>query len=102
LATAYLLATADDKTAVALINDITRNALQRLQTEFELSKKAIQTGNDKIKEQHILQVWGDWYVKALGAAIDIPARKTGKKVQEAIEKGQQQVQQQMAAYISQL
>jgi aminopeptidase YwaD len=102
LATAFLLTTADDKTAESLINDITRNALQRLQTEYELSKKAVQSGTDKAKEQHILEVWGDWYVKALGATNDIPARETGKRVQQAIEKGKQQIQQQTAKYISQL
>jgi hypothetical protein len=102
LATAFLLATADDKTAVSLINDITRNALQRLQTEYELSKKSVLAGNDKTKEQHILEVWGHWYVKALTAAIDIPAREAGKTVKQAIEKGKQQIQQQTAAYISQL
>lgn len=102
LATAFLLTTADDKTAISLINDITRNALQRLQTEFELSKKAVQSGTDKAKEQHILEVWGDWYVKALGTTNDITVKEAGKRVQEAIEKGKQQIQQQTASYISQL
>jgi aminopeptidase-like protein len=99
LATAFLLTTADDKTAASLINEITRNALQ---TEYELSKKAVQSGTDKAKEQHILEVWGDWYVKALDAAIDISVKETGKRAQQAIEKGKQQIQQQTAAYISQL
>ncbi len=102
LATAFLLATADDRTAVALIKDLTRNALQRLQTEFELSKKAVQAGVDKAKEQHILEVWANWYVKAVDAAIDIPAREAGKTVQQAIEQGKQQIQQQTTDYISQL
>jgi len=102
LATAFLLTTANDKTATALIKDITRNGLQRLQTEFELSKKAIQAGGEKPKEQHILEVWSNWYLKALAAAIDIPAGNAGKSVQQAIEKGLQQIQQQTATYISQL
>ena len=102
LATAYLLTTADNKTAVALIGDITRSALQRLQTEYELSKKAVQQGIEKEKEQHILEVWNNWYIKALASAIDIPAGEAGKTVQQAIEKGQQQLQQQTAVYISRL
>ena len=102
LATAYLLTNADNKTAVALINEITRNALQRLQTEYELSRTAVQKGSEKGKEQHILEVWNSWYLKALAAAIDIPAGGAGKPVQQAIEKGKQQIQQQTAAYISQL
>ncbi|AEW03231.1 peptidase M28 [Niastella koreensis] len=102
LTTAYLLTTANDKTATALINDITRNALQRLQTEFDLSKQAIQAGGDKTKEQHILQVWCDWYVKALGTASDISTGGGGKTVQQSIEKGQQQIKEQTGVYISQL
>jgi aminopeptidase YwaD len=102
LVTAFLLTAADNKTAVALIKDLTRNALQRLQTEFELSKAAVQAGKEKVAEQHILEVWRDWYVKALACAIDIPAGKAGEKVQQAIEKGQEQVQQQAAMFISQL
>jgi aminopeptidase YwaD len=102
LATAYLLTAADNKTAVALINEITRNALQRLQTEYDLSKKAVQQGSEKAKEQHILEVWNSWYIKALAAAIDIPPGGAGKPVQQAIEKGKQQIQQQTATYISQL
>ncbi|MBO9200410.1 MULTISPECIES: M28 family peptidase [Niastella] len=102
LATAFLLTTANDKTAAALISEITRNGLQRLQTEYELSKKAIQTGNEKEKEQHILEVWSDWYVKALATAIDITAEDTGTSVKQAIEKGQQQIKQQTAFYIERL
>lgn len=102
LATAYLLTTADNKTAATLINEITGNALQRLQTEYELSKKEVQLGNEKAKEQHILEVWSNWYIKALAAAKDIPVNEAGKPVLQAIEKGQQQIQQQTAAYISQL
>ncbi|MET3883060.1 hypothetical protein ABIE54_001949 [Chitinophagaceae bacterium OAS944] len=35
-------------------------------------------------------------------ATDIPAKGNGKRVQQAIEKGKQQIQQQTASYISQL
>ena len=102
LATAYLLTTANDKTATALIKDIIRNALQRLQTEFELSKKAVQSGNEKAKEQHILQVWCDWYVKTLATAIDISTGGADRSVQQTIEKGQQQLKEQTGIYVSQL
>jgi hypothetical protein len=102
LATAFLLTTADNKTAVALIKDITRNALQRLQTEYELSKAAVQAGKEKAKEQHILEVWRDWYVKALACTIDIPAGEAGKQVQQAIVKGQEQIKELTATYIATL
>jgi aminopeptidase YwaD len=99
LTTAFLLTTANDKTATTLIKEITRNALQRLQIEFDLSKKAVQDGNEKAKEQHILEVWGDYYIKALATTGNIPVGEVGKAVQQAIEQGQQQIRQQTAFYI---
>lgn len=102
LATAYLLTTANDKTAIGLIKDVTRNALQRLQTEFELSKKAIELGSNKAKEQHILEVWRSWYLKALATTANIPVGEAGKAVQAAIAAGQQQINQQTAGYVGQL
>ncbi|OQP51036.1 peptidase M28 [Niastella yeongjuensis] len=102
LATAFLLTTANDKTATALIKDITRNALQRLQIEFELSKKAVQGGNDKAKETHILEVWRDWYLKALTTTIDISTEEAGRSVQQAITTGQRLIKEQAGKYISQL
>jgi hypothetical protein len=102
LATAYLLTTANDKTATALIKDLTRSALQRLQTEFDLSKKAIEAGGDKAKEQHILEVWRDWYLKAIAAATDIPVGEAGKGVKAAIEEGQRKVTEQTGVFVGQL
>ncbi|WP_315818091.1 hypothetical protein [Paraflavitalea speifideaquila] len=50
LATAYLLTQADRKTALALIKDLTGNALQRLQTECALSAAVVQKGGDAAQE----------------------------------------------------
>jgi hypothetical protein len=102
LATAYLLTTANNKTAVALINDVTRNALQRLQAEFELSKQAVQQGKDKAAEQHILEVWSNWYVTAIDAAADISVQGADNDVQKAIDAAKNKVQEQAKLYISQL
>jgi hypothetical protein len=102
LATAFLLTTANDKTAVALIKEITRNALQRLQIEFDLSKKAVQAGNEKAQEQHILEVWRDYYIKALATTSNISVGGAGKAVQQAIEEGQQQISQQATFYVERL
>lgn len=102
LATAYLLTTANSKTAISLINDVTNTALHRLQTEFELSKTAIQQGGDKAKEQHILEVWRDWYIKAIGAATDISVQGASEAVTTTIDKAQQKILQQTATYIGQL
>jgi hypothetical protein len=102
LATAFLLTSADSKTAVALINDVTGNALQRLQTEFNLSKTAIQQGGDKQLEKHILEVWADWYCKALDTAADISFNGADAAVTNAIVLAQQHIRQQLMRYIEQL
>jgi hypothetical protein len=102
LATAYLLTTADTKTAVALVNDVLHSALQRLQTEYNLSKAVVQQGGDKAKEQHILEVWSNWYTKAIEAAADIPVTGADAAVKKAIAAAQQKIQQQTAAYTGQL
>jgi aminopeptidase YwaD len=92
LVTAYLLTTANAKTAISLINDVTVNALQRLETEFALSKKNIGEGADRGKEQHILKAWEDWYVAAIGAAAEIPVQGADAGVQKAIREAQKKIQ----------
>ncbi|AXY76093.1 peptidase M28 [Paraflavitalea soli] len=100
LVTAYLLTQADQKTTVALIKDITANALQRLQTECVLSKEVIQKGGDAAAEKHILEVWRDWYLAALGKTTDIAVKGAGKKITSAIAKAQKQVTDQAAKCIA--
>jgi aminopeptidase YwaD len=85
LATAYLLTAADHATAIELINDVTRNALQRLQDEYHIGKANVQQGRDVAHEQHILDVWRDYYLKVIEATIDISVKGNKKKVMEAIE-----------------
>jgi aminopeptidase YwaD len=91
LVTAYLLTQADSKTALALIGDITQSALQRLQTECALSKEVVQKGGDAAKEKHIIEVWRDWYVTAIGKTADIAVNGTDGKINKAIARSQQQV-----------
>jgi len=102
LLTAYLLASADLKTAKALIGDIEQNALNRLQTEFTLSKESVGNGKKKEDEQHILEVWRDWYLKAIGAAADIDVKGENGTISKAIKLSQKKIAQQVAAYISKL
>lgn len=102
LATAFLLTGARQETAIALINDIKANAIQRLQTELALSKAAVQQGGDKETEKHILQVWTDWYIKALATTHDIAAAGHREKINKVIAEAQQQVREKLAACLQQL
>ena len=61
LAAAFTLASADQYTTLQLIDEITKNATDRLQTEFELSKDAVKKGSELAEQQHILTVWANWY-----------------------------------------
>ena len=71
LAAAFTLCSANQSTIIALIDEIADNAIERLTIEFNLSKLALQNGGDLEKEQHIISVWSNWYLQALGKMVDI-------------------------------
>ena len=89
LAAAFTLCAADENTAMALIDEVTQNAIDRLQIEFALSKEAIQKGAVTEKEQHILEVWNNWYQVALAKMIDIPVTITTVKMTTKIDVARQ-------------
>ena len=84
LAAAYTLSSADEKTTITLIDEVTNNAIERLQTEFALGKEAISKGSATEKEQHILKVWSDWYVAAIGKMIDINSAGSTNSIEKKI------------------
>lgn len=88
LAAAFTLCSADEATALSLIDEITKNAMDRLQAEYALSKEALQTGSTAEKEQHILKVWNDWYRVALARMSDINVDGVTTKIQKRIEDAQ--------------
>lgn len=73
LASAFTLCAADENTSLYLVDEVTKNALERMQTEYDLSKAAVSNGAAVDKEKHILEVWNDWYQKAIEKMSDIPA-----------------------------
>ncbi len=85
LAAAYTLCAADESASLALIDEITKNATDRLETEYALSKTALQNGSTLEKEQHILQVWSDWYKTALSKMSDINTDGVTKAIEKKIE-----------------
>lgn len=91
LVTAYLLTTADSKTAVALIGDITHNALERLSTERRIGMATLAKTHDAKQENQIIAVWQHWYAQALEATADIAVEGADAKVRKAIAKAIQQV-----------
>jgi hypothetical protein len=85
LAAAFGLVSANEQTTIQLIEEIKGNALDRLSTEFQLSKNAIKHGAAINKEQHIIDVWADWYKQAIGKMQEIPVTGTSKKIQGQIK-----------------
>jgi aminopeptidase YwaD len=92
LAAAFTLTAANEKTSLQLVEEVTNNALERLQTEYKLGKTAIEKGSTIDKEQHIINVWAGWYKIALGKMTDIHVQGVTKKIKEKIVAAQKKVE----------
>lgn len=102
LTAGFTLVTANENTAMKTVAQVKSDALVRLKTEFELSKKAIAEGKATADEQHILQVWGKWYTDALATIGNMAVKPQTTKVGSAIKVATLEVEKQTQAYISEL
>ncbi|RYG22151.1 MAG: M28 family peptidase [Chitinophagaceae bacterium] len=88
LTAAYTLITADESTAASTVAQVKADALVRLKTEFDLSKKAIADGKDATAEKHIIEVWGKYYTDALATigtmAVDPKTTRVGSTIKVAM------------------
>lgn len=89
LVAAYTLTANNEKLVHYLIEEYKQSALKRLDTEAALSRTAITNGGNKETEIHILEVWGKFYVDALGkmgevACINIETLPTIVNAQNAV------------------
>jgi aminopeptidase YwaD len=71
LVSALTLASADGPTARALIDELQRAAIARLDIEAALSRAALTRGGDAAKERLILETWTDWYRGAIRSMAEI-------------------------------
>ena len=97
LATAYILATADDRTTLTLIDELTANAVDRLNVETALSKEVIAKGGKVGEEHHILDVWTSYYTAALDKMTEIPVKGTTKKIDTKIAGAKETLQKKLDA-----
>ncbi len=102
LTAAYTLVTADENTASSTVNQVKADALTRLKTEFELSKKAIADGKSVKDEQHIIEVWGKWYTDALATIGTMPVNAKTTRVGSAIKVATLEIEKQVQAYLTEL
>jgi hypothetical protein len=85
---AMTLVTANGEVARRVIQELEQAALARLSDEFELSRSAIASGEEKDQQLLILQSWTDWYREALATARDIevggPSSRTLAAIEDAV------------------
>ncbi len=92
LATAYILASANEEKTLLLIDEIQKNALDRLDVEAALSKEAVAKGAKVNDEQHILEVWTSYYTAALDKMTEIPVKGTTKRIDTKIAASKESLQ----------
>lgn len=87
---AMALVSANEEVAVFLLEELERDALERLERESALSRNAIRAGGTPELEREILQTWTDWYLGALRSAEEIqvggPSSPVLRRLQEALER----------------
>lgn len=102
LTAAYTLVTATEKTASETVAQVKRDALVRLKTEFDLSKKAIADGKPASEEKHIIEVWGKYYVETLATINKMPVNAETTRVGSAIKVATLELEKQTKSYLDQL
>lgn len=100
LTTAYTLVTANENTALFVINEVKTAALERLKTEYNLSKQAIADGKStKQDEKQILSTWGKYYTDALTTSPSIPVKTETTRIGSAIKFAVLEVEKQTNQYL---
>lgn len=91
LISALTLTLADGPTARALVGEIERAAVHRLDTELALSKHAIAAGGPRATEEDILRTWTDYYVASIRTMTDIEVGGSSPETRAAIDAAAQRV-----------
>ncbi len=91
LVTALTLTSASGADTRALIAEVARAAVARLDVEAKLSQAAVAKGGAKATELDILETWSDYYVRSLAAFEDLEVGGTTAATRAAITAAQEQV-----------
>lgn len=102
LTAAYTLISADENTATTTVSQVKTDALKRLKTEFELSKKAMAEGKSADDEKHIIEVWTKWYIDALATINKMPVKAETTIVGSSIKSATNEIEKQTQAYLAEL
>ena len=91
LVSALVLTSADERMSLAVLGELERAALSRLEVEGALSKSAIAGGASPVAERDILDTWASWYRDAIGSTASLQVGGASNVLQGAIESSQQRV-----------
>jgi hypothetical protein len=87
------LTSADGPTARALVGEVERAAITRLDTELRLSGAEVQRGGNRGEQEDILKTWTDYYVAAIHTMTDIEVGGSSRETMAAIEAAAARVKQ---------
>jgi aminopeptidase YwaD len=93
LASVLTLTSADGATARALVAELERAAIARLDVETALSKAAIGGGGKTATEEDILRTWTEYYVASLHTMTDIEVGGSSRETLAAIDAAASRVKQ---------
>ncbi|WP_206022205.1 M28 family peptidase [Pseudoflavitalea sp. G-6-1-2] len=93
LVISWLLASADNNVAVALVQDLKRSAVKRLSDEVLIGKANLKKGSIIETEDHILEVWQQYYSNVLDTMKEIPVEGASESLTNAIEQAKKEVNQ---------
>jgi aminopeptidase YwaD len=102
LATAYVLSAPVESDVIVLIEEVKSNALKRLETEFALSKEVIEKSGKLEDEQHILDVWTQYYISALDKMAEINIGTSTQVIDDKIAEGKKEIKQKLSSLTAQL
>jgi len=102
LTAAYSLISADENMASATVTQVKTDALSRLKTEFDLSKKAITEGKPVADEKHIIETWSKWYIDALATINRMPVKSETTRIGSSIKVATLEIEKQTNAYLAEL
>ena len=102
LSSVLTLASADGPTARALVGEVERAAMARLDTELRLSRTALAAGASRANEQDILRTWTDYYVAALHTMTDIEVGGSSRETRATIDAAAARVKEAGQARVSEL
>ena len=77
--------------AIEQVSILKEQALLRLSNEFELSKKAIDSGKQLSNEIEILKTWGIWYIDAIKSVNDV-IQTSDSSTTDAIKKANVEIE----------